>query len=559
MEEPNFSSIPEENKSTPSRRRPRASTAQPLYFGATLIIGILIGTYLADSNLLTIKTGAEENPNKLVTLIDYIEETYVDSVDKKRLIDDAISSILSHLDPHSYYINPDELAAAKEKMNGEYQGIGMEFMILRDTLRVVKTMTNSPAQKGGLKMGDKIVEVDGKNIAGQKLSSDKVQKLIKGKSGTDVQLKVLRTGQSNPLAITLQRGNIPIESVSASFKIAPQVGYVKIESFAHTTFEEFQKAMRQLIAEDCKSVIIDLRGNGGGLLDQSFLIAESFLPKDKLVLYTKGMHFPQKNYVTTQDGEFRNMEVTVLVDQNSASASEILAGALQDWDKSTTVGRRTFGKGLVQHEIELPDRSAFRLTIARYYTPTGRCIQKPYSDSATYDDDFAHRYVRGELFHSDSIAKNDSLKFKTPGGRVVYGSGGITPEVFIPLDTSNNILLSKIATTSLLRDLCFEYIESNQKSLAKFKSEDDFVASFKVPDALINQLYNELKKANVSIQNKEWQLGKSEVKNRMKANIGRYLFTDNAVQKVILVEDKDLQKAIDVSKSKLKSDNKNKN
>ena len=558
MEEQHFTPTPEENKAAPSRRRPRASTAQPLYFGATLIIGILIGTYLADSNLLTIKTGAEENPNKLVTLIDYIEETYVDSVDKKRLIDDAIESILSHLDPHSYYINPDELAAAKEKMNGEYQGIGMEFMILRDTLRVVKTMSNSPAQLGGLMMGDKIVEVDGKSIANQKLSNDKVQKLIKGKSGTEVQLKVLRKGQSNPLIITLKRGNIPIESVSASFKIAPQIGYVKIESFAHTTFEEFQKAMRQLIAEDCKSVILDLRGNGGGLLDQSFLIAESFLPKDKLVLYTKGIHFPQKNYLTTQDGEFRNMEVTVLVDQNSASASEILAGALQDWDKSTTVGRRTFGKGLVQHEIELPDRSAFRLTIARYYTPTGRCIQKPYSDSATYDDDFAHRYVSGELFHSDSIAKNDSVKFKTPGGKIVYGSGGITPEIFIPLDTSNNILLSKIATTSLLRDLCFEFIEHNQKSLSKFKTEDDFVNHFKVPDALINQLYTELKKANVLVHNKEWQLGKSEVKNRMKANIGRYLFTDNAVQKVILTEDKELQKAIEVSKSKLKSDNKTK-
>jgi carboxyl-terminal processing protease len=293
MEEIDQHHIPADNKPKPTRRRPRASNAQPLYFGATLIVGILIGTYLADSNLLTIKTGAEENPNKLVTLIDYIEETYVDSVDKKRLIDDAIESILSHLDPHSYYINPDELAITKERMNGEYQGIGMEFMVLRDTLRVIKTMNNSPAQRGGLQMGDKIIEVDGKVIAGQKINSDKVQKLIKGKAGTDVKLTVLRKMEKDPLIITLQRGNIPIESVTASYRIAPNVGYIKIESFAHTTFEEFQTSMRQLIAEDCQSVVIDLRGNGGGLLEQSFLIAESFLPKDKLVLFTKGMHFPQ--------------------------------------------------------------------------------------------------------------------------------------------------------------------------------------------------------------------------------------------------------------------------
>jgi carboxyl-terminal processing protease len=558
MEEKENIAIQGEGNSKPTRRRPRASNAQPLYFGATLIVGILIGTYLADTNLLTIKTGAEENPNKLVTLIDYIEETYVDSVDKKRLIDDAIESILSHLDPHSYYINPDELAVTKEKMNGEYQGIGMEFMVLRDTLRVVKTMNNSPAQKGGLQMGDKIIEVDGKLIAGQKINSDKVQKLIKGKAGSEVKLTVLRKSESAPLNITLQRGNIPIESVTATYKIAPGVGYLKIESFAHTTFEEFQAAMRQLIAEDCQSVVIDLRGNGGGLLEQSFLIAESFLPKDKLVLFTKGMHFPQKNYITTQDGEFRNMEVTVLVDQNSASASEILAGALQDWDKSTTVGRRTFGKGLVQHEIELPDRSAFRLTIARYYTPTGRCIQKPYSDSTDYGDDFAHRYVSGELFNKDSIAKYDSLKFTTPGGKTVYASGGITPDIFIPLDTSNTILLTKIASTSIIRDASFEFIENNKKALAKYKNEDEFVEKFKVPESLLQQAFKELKKAEIPLQQREWNAGKEEVRNRLKANIGRYLYSNNVVQKVIFSEDRELQKAVEITRNKIKKETKSK-
>ncbi|MEY2938935.1 MAG: hypothetical protein RL062_1524, partial [Bacteroidota bacterium] len=345
-----------------SRKKIRPSSAQPLFFGLVLIIGILIGTYLADSNLLTIKTGAEENPNKLVSLIDFIEENYVDSVDKRILIDGAIQSILSHLDPHSYYISPEEIAQANEKIQGEYHGIGMEFMIYKDTLRVVKTMAGGPAEKAGLQTGDKIIKVDSKNLTAKELANDQVQKMIKGKSGTTVTLQVLRGKENKEFKI--KRGSIPLESVIADFVIAPEVGYVKVESFGQNTFDEFESAVRKLRNQKCKTLIVDLRGNGGGLLDQSFLMAESFLPKDKLVLYTEGIHVGKKQYITQRDGEFKDMKVVVLVDQNSASASEIFAGALQDWDRSTTVGRRTFGKGLVQHEIELPDRSAFRLTIA---------------------------------------------------------------------------------------------------------------------------------------------------------------------------------------------------
>lgn len=533
----------------PLRKKIRPSSAQPLYFGMVLVVGILIGTYLADTNLLTIKTGAEENPNKLVSLIDFIEENYVDSVDKKMLIEGAIQSILSHLDPHSYYISPEAIAESQERINGEYEGIGMEFIVYKDTLRVVKTISGGPAQRAGLLPGDRIVMVDGKDIIKEKLDNDKVQKMIKGKSGSEVKLSVVRKNNNNAIDISIKRGNIPLKSVPASFMVDKEVGYVKVENFGQNTFEEFELSVRQLKSQRCKTVIVDLRGNGGGLLDQSFKMAESFLPKDKLVLYTNGIHAGKKQYFTTKDGEFKNMNVVVLVDQESASASEIFAGALQDWDKSVTVGRRTFGKGLVQHEIELPDRSAFRLTIARYYTPTGRCIQKPYNDSTNYFDEFSERYIHGELFHSDSIQKIDTLKFKTPKGRIVYGSGGITPEVFVALDTANNIVLNSLFGSGVLRDFCFDYFDKNYNQLKKYKSEDDFIAQFKTSEQMLNEILKLSKAKKLSINNKEWNRAKVDVKQRIKSTLGRYLFEDRTAFKVLYPTDHEILKAIEVGKN----------
>lgn len=533
----------------PLRKKIRPSSAQPLYFGMVLIVGILIGTYLADTNLLTIKTGAEENPNKLVSLIDFIEENYVDSVDKKMLIDGAIQSILSHLDPHSYYISPEEIAESQERINGEYEGIGMEFIVYKDTLRVVKTIPGGPAQRAGLLPGDRIIKVDGKDIIQEKLDNDKVQKMIKGKSGSEVKLSVVRKNNNAAIEIPIKRGNIPLKSVPASFMVDAEIGYVKVESFGQNTFDEFELAVRQLKSQRCKTVIVDLRGNGGGLLDQSFKMAEAFLPKDKLVLYTNGMHVGKKQYFTTKDGEFKNMNVVVLVDQESASASEIFAGALQDWDKSVTVGRRTFGKGLVQHEIELPDRSAFRLTIARYYTPTGRCIQKPYSDSTNYNDEFSERYYHGELFHSDSIKTVDTLKFKTPKGRIVYGSGGITPEVFVALDTANNVVLNSLYGSGVLRDFCFDYFDKNYNQLKKYKSEDDFIAQFKTTDAMLNDVLKLSKAKKLSINSKEWNRAKADIRQRIKSTLGRYLYEDRTAFKVLYPSDHEILKAIEVGKN----------
>jgi carboxyl-terminal processing protease len=410
-------------------------------------------------------------------------------------------------------------------------------------------MKDGPAEKAGLMTGDKIVKVDNKALTEKELANDQVQKLIKGKAGTTVTLSIIR-GKDNK-EIKIKRGSIPLESVTADFVIAPEVGYVKVESFGQNTFSEFEMAVRKLRGQSCKTLIVDLRGNGGGLLDQSFLMAESFLPKDKLVLYTEGMHVGKKQYITQKDGEFKDMKVVVLVDQNSASASEIFAGALQDWDKSTTVGRRTFGKGLVQHEIELPDRSAFRLTIARYFTPTGRCIQKPYSDSTAYSDDFTTRYLHGELFNSDSIQKIDTLKFVTPGGKVVYGSGGITPEVFVPLDTSNVFVINQLIMSGILRDFCFEYFTNNQKYLKGFASENDFIENFKVSEAMLTTIQTRMKKEWPTMKTKDWNKAKSDIKARIKGTIGRYLFDDNTLEKVMFKNDKELLRAIDVATGKM--------
>jgi len=535
----------------PAQRKP--SALQPLFFAGTLIVGMFIGTNLGDRNLLQVKTGTEENPNKLVSLIDYIEDHYVDSVDKKKLIDDAIGSILKNLDPHSYYMDPEDLAQAQEQLEGKFEGIGVEFMIYKDSLVVVKTVPGGPSEKAGLKAGDRIVEVEGKAISGKELDSDKAQKLLKGKGGSEVVVAVARRGNEKSLPFTITRGSIPIESVSASFMVNDTTGYVKVERFAQTTYDEFYEATKTLENRGCKKLVLDLRGNGGGLLDQATQMIEEFLPKDKTIVYTEGRHSKKEMIKSSKRGEFINMEVVVLIDQGSASASEIVAGALQDWDRSTTVGRRSFGKGLVQHEVELPDRSALRLTVARYYTPTGRCIQKPYGDSIDYAGDFHNRLVNGELTVADSTHFPDSLKFVTPGGRVVYGGGGITPDVFVPLDSTYlNAILGELTYTGIIRQYSFNYIDVKRKEFEKYKDGKDFVKKFQVSDAMVTELLGMAKAEGITVTSANQKKLSAELKNRVKAQFARHLYDDNTMYQVLLESDKDFKKAMEISKGSVK-------
>jgi carboxyl-terminal processing protease len=530
----------------PSGQR-KAPAYQPLLFAGTLIAGMFIGTNLGDKNFLQVKPAREENPNKLVSLIDYIEDNYVDSINKSKLIDDAIRSVLLNLDPHSIYISPDEVESEQEKMRGEFEGIGIEFLILRDTLMVVRTLAEGPSEKAGLKGGDRIIQVNGTPITGKELNSDKAQKLLKGPRGTEVNVVISRLGEAKPLTFTIERGNIPIESVPTFFMVSDSVGYVKVDRFAQTTASDFASSVEKLTKKGCNKLIIDLRGNGGGLLDQATGIIEEFLGPDHVMLFTEGQHQGKEIYKSRKKGKFKDMEVVVMIDQGSASASEIVAGALQDWDRSVTVGRRSFGKGLVQHEMELADRSALRLTVARYYTPTGRCIQKPYGDSINYYEDFHQRLVNGELTNADSMSVSDSLKFTTPKGRTVYGGGGIVPDVFVPLDSIYfSGLLSDMAYSGVIRDYCFNYIDAHRKELNAY-SADAFIEKYAVSDAMINELITAAVKQKIEINKSVLKKITPTLKSRIKAQIGRTLFDENTMAKIMLQSDVDFKKALQVA------------
>jgi carboxyl-terminal processing protease len=540
--------VSEQIQSGDSNNNRKPSPVQPLLFALTLIAGMFIGTNLGDKNLLQVKPSVEQNANKLVSLIDFIEDNYVDSIDKKQLIEDAIASVLKNLDPHSYYMGSEEVALEKERMKGEFSGVGIEFLILRDSLMVVKTIAGGPSEKAGLQSGDRIVMVDGKEISGKELDGDKAQKLLKGKQGSQVSVTVIRPGEAAKKEFSIERGSIPIESVNAAFMVNDSVGYMRIERFAEKTYDEFIEAAAVLEEKGCSSLILDLRGNGGGLLNQAAEIVEEFLSEGKTIVRTRGIHTGEDEIRSGKKGKYRDLNIVVMIDQNSASASEIVAGALQDWDRAVTVGRRSFGKGLVQHEMELADNSALRLTVARYYTPTGRCIQKPYGDSIAYEGDFQKRLEKGEFTTADSVHFPDSLRFRTPSGRLVYGGGGIMPDVFVPLDSIYfSGLLSEIAYSGIIRNYCFTYLDSHRKEMRKYKSPDEFINKFNVSDAMLSGLIEMAEKEEIKINKQVVRKISPQLKSRIKGQFARSLFDDDAMVKVSLESDPDFKKALQVA------------
>jgi len=525
--------------------RKRTSPFQPLLFAVMLVVGIFIGTNLGDKNIFVLQSSKSED-TKLMRLMQYIDNSYVEDVEKSDLIDAAIRAILEELDPHSYYVSAEEFAAAQEPMEGNFEGIGVEFMIQRDTLVVVSPIEGGPSEAAGIQPGDRIVEVEGKVIAGIGLSNTDVMKLLKGDKGTKVNIGVERAGEDQRLKFTIVRDKIPIYSVTANFMLTPETGYVKVVRFAKNTYEEFTHAIDSLRSQGASKLVIDLRGNGGGYLNSAVPMVEEFVEKGELIVYTEGKSSPRKDYRSSINGHYKDMQVAVLINEGSASASEIMAGALQDLDLATIVGRRSFGKGLVQEERPLDDSSSVRLTVARYYTPSGRCIQREYGKGINYEDDMLDRFDNGELMSADSIKFSEDQKFTTRGGRTVYGGGGIMPDVFVPVDTSNATrYLGDLIYDGIIRQWAFSYTEKNRSKL-KYTSVEDLIANLTVSREMMDALVVYAKGEGITPEKGELNRSQSQIALRVKAFVARNIFNENAYFRVVAVEDTDIMKALEV-------------
>lgn len=440
----------------------------PLIIGISIAAGILIGFYMPHPQT-GLYTNFPPSNDKLSRVLDIIESDYVDTVNRNALIEEAIPVMLRKLDPHSVYIPASDLAQANEPLQGNFDGIGVSFNMLTDTVLIISTISGGPSEKAGIIPGDKIIFVNDSLIAGKSMPDEDVVKMLKGPRGTKVDLKIERNGAPDLLPFTIIRDKIPIYSVDVSYMMSDDVGYIKISTFAVTTHDEFKKGLRELKDQGMKKLILDLRGNSGGVMDAATQIADEFLPEGKLIVFTMGKSTPRQDVKATSQGDFETGELVVLIDEWSASASEILAGAVQDNDRGTIIGRRSFGKGLVQEPVMFRDGSGMRLTIARYYTPTGRSIQKPYDEGVDkYYEDLGNRMMHGEFEEADSIRQDDSLRYTTPGGKVVYGGGGIMPDIFVPLDTTGvTDYFIAIRNTGLLYRYALKYTEDNRETLRK--------------------------------------------------------------------------------------------
>ena len=443
----------------------------PILMAASVVIGIVIGTLFANhfsgNRLNIVKSGS----SRLSNLLGIIEDQYVDEVNIDSLVEKAMPEILGELDPHSVYISAKDVQTANDDLKGSFSGVGIEFTIREDTIHVQNVIKNGPAERAGLLAGDKIVTLDDKPFVGKQVTNQEAMHRLKGPKDTKVKIGVIRYGQKQVKQFTVTRGEIPQKSISATYMIDEHTGYIRIKNFGETTYSEMLTSLVTLNDENFENLIIDLRDNTGGYLDRAVQIANEFLPKNKLIVYTEGRKSPRQDYRSDGHGSYQDIPLVVLINEGSASAAEIFAGAMQDNDRATIIGRRSFGKGLVQQQIEFPDGSMIRLTIARYYTPSGRCIQKPYTtgDVADYEKDLITRYEHGEYFSEDSI-KHTGPAYHTSIGRIVYGGGGITPDIFVGEDTTNMTSYYKQASMSgLILQFAYTYTDDNRLKLNNFK------------------------------------------------------------------------------------------
>ncbi len=518
-----------------------------LIIGMAVVAGIAIGQFLHFDQKTEISLTSTKK-DKIDNLLRYIEEEYVDTIKTDSIVDIVIKDILQNLDPHSVYIPQNEVEEADEELEGEFTGIGVLFQKYRDTFTIIRPLDKSPAKAAGLKSMDRVLKVNNDTLFGKNIDIDKISEQIKGKAGTELRLTVYRKSNDSIFDVKIKRAEIPLVSVPAHFMINDSLGFIKISTFSADTYDEFHNAILQLKQKGMKSLVLDLRDNTGGLLKEADLIADEFLPNGKLIFFTKDQKGNIKKVMATARGDFEEGNIFVLLNENSASASEIVAGALQDNDKATIVGRRSFGKGLVQREMQLGDGSKVRLTTARYYTPTGRSIQKPYQKGhlQEYEQQFKNRQYNGELYYKDSIPIIDSLKYTTPKGKVVYGGGGIVPDIFVPL--SHNDYLYKYAYfNQYLSDFITDYLDTHLPALESY-TEEDFINDEQIADDLYKSFKNKHKGFVKNHPKNNHKKGKEQLKRLMKALLGRDLFGTNVYYRILMQDDPMILKILDTAK-----------
>ncbi len=517
-------------------------------YSKTLLYIFIIPLFF--SGLASYSQAIYEQTFKFGRVLEWIDNYYVDSVNQKEIVENAIIEVLKKLDPHSSYLTKKEVEEMNEPLQGNFEGIGISFNILNDTIFVISAISGGPSEKVGIQAGDRIIKVEGENVAGIGITNNDVFRLLRGDKGTKVTISVLRRNVKKLIVFTITRDKIPIYSVDAVYKVKNDIGYIKINRFSMTTTDEFIKAIDDLKMQGVNNLILDLAGNGGGYLEIAIKLADQFLDDEKLIVYTEGINNPRREYKATSRGEFETGNIIILTDEGSASASEIVAGAIQDWDRGMIIGRRTFGKGLVQRPLRLPDSSMVRLTVARYYTPTGRLIQKPYNMSkAEYDKDIINRYNNGELSHEDSTHFPDSLKYNTlKNSRVVYGGGGIMPDFFVPIDTMfYSDYYRDLLGKGILNQFTLNYVDNSRENLNHTYPEFDiFHKDFEVPEKLFDQLVRYAEDENLPEDNRGIEISGEKIKLLMKAYIARDLWTTSEFYQIINEQEPRYVKAIDI-------------
>ncbi len=518
----------------------------PILIGISLGLGYVLGSSLSKPNQTPSANPVESSQfNMIGELLNYIDAEYVDEVSKDELLNKTVKYLLQELDPHSYYISPDEYAEMNEPLEGNFDGIGIQFNIQNDTLVVIDPIVNGPSEKVGIRAGDRIIKVNDSLIAGVGVRNRTVLKLLKGVKGTKVEVTVARRG-NELIKFSITRDKIPIHSVSSHYMLNDTTGYIKVDRFGSNTTEEFLNGISGFQSQKAKKVIIDLRGNGGGYMNAATNMLDAFFDKGELLVYTEGKARRKTETISKSKATFDEMDVVVLIDESSASASEIFAGAIQDHDRGVIVGRRSFGKGLVQEQTVWPNGSATRLTIARYYTPSGRCIQKPYTDGLKeYQEEYYHRYKNGEMLSKDSIEISDSSVFKTDAGRLVFGSGGIIPDIFIPIDTTQgSSYLTELSYSGVIYDFAFDYADHHREEMSKYKGAKDYISNFEISQELISDLISFAEDRKVVYDEFGFNRSKKVIVKRLKAYIARNIWNDEGFYPIWNNDDPTIKAAV---------------